>query len=217
MSTTDQETLSLYLQAYNKVPKSEAKTAKLETSTNDDIVITTKTNRYTIPRTTKEEEGKPTKLTDLELKEEALKKLGYSTIKIDKYEPPKGIFPSLVFSICLFTFLGFYKRSNFLPGSFVYDFISSSSSSSSSSSPDSPIAKFIRFCYTIQPILFPSLVVIHGLEAGLFVFKRLARFHVPRYSLVWVAWVIDIFIEGVGGWKRFDDIVKDFEKKEKKI
>lgn len=201
MNEHHQDSLSLYLRVYNKVPASEAKHAHLEDATPNDLIITTKdpTTRYSVPF------DPPLESTDaihlrpriISMHKACLSSLGLSDIVVREYRPPSG-FLALVFGLCLSTFITTFRRGNFLPGSLLYEALHLGS-----------VPGFANLCYTYQPVFFPIFASIHLSEAVLLAFKRLRPYRVPFLSRLWVLWFTSNVIEGFGAWVRFDSIVKE--------
>ena len=104
----------------------------------------------------------------------------------------------VIFTVCLATYIGFAQRSNFLPGSIIYESLGLGK-----------VPSFTQFCYDIQPLLLPGMVGIHLLEAGLLAVVRLRPHRVPFLSGVWFAWMASTFIEGFGAFQRTGQMVKE--------
>lgn len=136
-----------------------------------------------------------------ELDAQAVEGLGRSDITVKKYASPRG-FLAVVFALCSLTFVGFSRRSNFQPGSLLYDVLLRH------------VDVFARFCYTIQPILFYTMVVLHLGEAVYMARTRLRRHSVPTLSRLWWTWMLSTCVEGKGAFIRIDRIIN--EEKEKK-
>ncbi len=139
-----------------------------------------------------------TKLADLDA--QAVKGLGRSDITIKKYAKPQG-FLAVVFVLCSLTFIGFSRRSNFQPGSLLYDTLLRH------------VDMFANFCFTIQPVLISTMVVLHLGEAVYMARTRLRRHSVPTLSRLWWTWMLSTFVEGKGAFIRIDRIVKEEERK----
>lgn len=199
MNADHQDSLSLYLQVYNKVPSSDTKSARLEDLSLTDLVITAAGTRYSVPITPPMKSFSDARPRVVAMQKECLDRLGVSDIVVTEYRVPQGA-TAVVFALCVASYALFCRRSNFLPGSFVYD------------SMFSGVPAAAEFCYRIQPLLFPGLLGAHVLEAGLLAVKRLRRHRVPFLSGVWWAWVVSTVIEGFGAWQRFDGMVKQKQK-----
>ncbi|MCJ1338355.1 hypothetical protein MMC09_003642 [Bachmanniomyces sp. S44760] len=118
-----------------------------------------------------------------------------SPITVKKYKRPHG-FMALVFVAAATTYVCFIKRSNFLPGSLLYDSVLQY------------VPRFAKFCYTIQPLVLYPMLVLHSSEAAYMAKTRCERHGVRVFSLLWWKWVGSTFVEGVGSFVRFDRIVK---------
>ncbi|MCJ1366412.1 hypothetical protein MMC16_005540 [Acarospora aff. strigata] len=126
----------------------------------------------------------------------ALQGLGRSHIAVKEYRWPTG-FLALVFVLAAQTLATFWRRANFLPGSLLYDSVLRH------------VPRYAKFCYDIQPYLFYLMLAIHVTEAVWMARTRLVRYNVPQFSILWWKWVSSTFVEGVGAFKRFDQIVKE--------
>lgn len=203
MNTDHQDSLSLYLQVYNNVSASTSKTAYLSDLTLSDLLITTSDNngnnvtRYTVPLTPPMKSFSETRSRVVAMHHHCLTKLGLSDITITEYRPPRGT-EAIGLAFCVFVYVLFSRRSNFVPGSMVYDRWLHLAPSAS------------EFCYSIQPKLFYGLLGTHILEAVAFTaLQRLRPHRVPFLSRLWFAWVVSTLFEGFVAWKRFDEMVKE--------
>lgn len=123
----------------------------------------------------------------VEWDKECVSGLNRSDITVKEFLPPSGAY-SIVFAVVSATFVAFCRRSNFVPGGLISRFV-----------PEI----FVHFCWTIQPILFYSMLVIHVVEAAHMATGRLRKHCVnPRTAVFW-KWVGTTFIEGFGAFKRF--------------
>lgn len=200
MNADHQDSLSLYLRVYNNVPSSDAKSARLEDLSLTDLVITASGTRYTVPITPPMKSFSDARSRVVTMQKECLAKLGVSDIVVTEYKAPHGV-TAVTFTVCLTAYVLFCRRSNFLPGSLVYDWVFAKAPAAAES------------CYNIQPLLFPGLLASHTLESVLLAFKRLRRHQVPALSGVWCAWMVSTFIEGFGAWQRFDGMIKEKQRK----
>ena len=133
---------------------------------------------------------------------EALEGLNRSDIVVKKYKGPRIWWHVGLFWVCFVTFCAFAARGNFVEGSAFYNTFLKS------------VPKFAYFCYRIQPIVLYVMLLIHGSEAGHMAKSRLAKYNVPRYSVLWWKWVLTTFVEGFPNFHRFDECVEE-EKREK--
>lgn len=199
MNADHQDSLSLYLQAYNNVPSKEAKSAHLEDFSLTDLVITAAGTRYSVPINPPMKSLSDARPRVVAMHKECLERLGLSDIVVTEYRLPRGQ-NAVVAVVLIVAYALFFRRSNFLPGSLVYDWLS----------PSGPV--LAEYCYNIQPILFPGMVFLHAAEAYLLTARRLRRHRVPFMSGLWCIWMVSTLIEGVGAWRRFDEIVEEKEK-----
>lgn len=196
MNKDHQDSLSLYLQVYNAVPTSDAKSAHLEDISLNDLLIAAAGTRYTVPVNPPMKSYSDARSRVVAMHKECLEKQGLSDIAITEYRFPRGAH-AVAFTLCASAFVLFARRTNFLPGSLVHDSLLHRAPS------------LAGHCYDIQPLLFPGLLGIHLLEAGLLAVKRLRRHRVPFLSGVWFAWVISTVVEGMTAWQRIDWMVKE--------
>ncbi|KAH8700472.1 integral membrane protein [Talaromyces proteolyticus] len=199
MNANHQDSLAFFLQVYNRVPRRESQSAKLEEVRLTGLTITTghSTNKthYFVP-------FEPALSSISEVREQVvgmhhhcLKALGRSDITIKEYRPPTG-FPAVIFTTCLLTFIAFSRRANFEPGSQLYDLVLRH------------VPGFAVFCHTIQPLLIILMVAIHLAEAIYLSLYRLKPHNIPFGSRLWLCWFINNFIEGFTCLQRFDALVE---------
>ncbi|KAK3173077.1 hypothetical protein OEA41_006406 [Lepraria neglecta] len=75
---------------------------------------------------------------------------------------------------------------------------------------------FANFCWMVQPLIIPLMIVIHGTELWHFERSRLRRHTVRVFSGTWWKWAVSNFVEGVGSFVRFDEVVREEEEKKVK-
>lgn len=201
MNADHQDSLVLYLQAYCHVSAGDAKSARLEDISLSDLVISADGVRYSVPFDPPMKSFSDTRSRVVAMYKDSLQRLGLSEFAIKEYRAPQG-FQIVIFVTCLATYIGFVQRSNFLPGSIVYESLGLEK-----------VPVFTQFCYDIQPLLFPAMVGIHVLESGLLAFLRLRPHRVPLFSGLWFAWMASTFIEGFGAFQRIKGMVKEEETK----
>ena len=122
---------------------------------------------------------------------DAIQALGRSDITVKQYRRPRG-FHAVVFVTCAVTFAAFCRKSNFFPGSYLYEVLLKY------------FPRFASFCAKIQPILFYTMVALHAGEAITMANTRLRKHSVPVACRLWWAWVLSTFIEGVCAFQRYD-------------
>ncbi|OJJ47750.1 hypothetical protein ASPZODRAFT_1769791 [Penicilliopsis zonata CBS 506.65] len=196
MNNDHQDSLVLYLRVYCRVAASDARSAHLDDVKLDQLLLSANGNRYSVPLQPPMASLADTRARVVALHHECLAALGLSDVQIKVYQPPQGVIQSAVFLVCLATYIAFSRRGNFLPGSFLYETLSSAFSPSSTR-----VEQFMDFCYTIQPILITLMLGIHIAESALLA-ARLRRHRVPLFSRVWWAWEISCMIEGYGCFQR---------------
>ena len=197
MNADHQDSLVLYLQAYCHVSAKDAKSAQLEDISLSDLVISADGVRYSVPIDPPMKSLSETRSRVVAMYRDSLQRLGFSDIPIKEYRAPRG-HHLVIFTVCLATYIGFAQRSNFLPGSIIYESLGLGK-----------VPSFTQFCYDIQPLLLPGMVGIHLLEAGLLAVVRLRPHRVPFLSGVWFAWMASTFIEGFGAFQRTGQMVKE--------
>ncbi|PYH93892.1 integral membrane protein [Aspergillus ellipticus CBS 707.79] len=197
MNANHQDSLSAYLQVYCHVSARDAQSARLESLTLSDLLISAAGTRYTVPISPPMANFSESRTRLVAMHKECLARLGRSDITITSYRPPEGkeIF---FFFVCVSAFVGFWQRSNFLPGAWVYETVGLRA-----------VPGFADLCYRAQPVVFAILAGSHTLEASLLTVKRLRRHGVPVLSGVWCAWVLSNLIEGFTVWLRFDRLVRE--------
>ncbi|CDK28383.1 unnamed protein product [Kuraishia capsulata CBS 1993] len=126
---------------------------------------------------------------------EAAAKRGYSHISINEMVyPPKQNYPVLVLTVLLIW--GFFKP-DYLYG-VVYPKVL-----------PQPVTDFVRF---LTPFSFYLIAFLHIGECFLCMRPRLNKHRVPLDFKI--EWMLDCLIEGFPSWKRFDKLVKKYEKGE---
>ena len=197
MNADHQDSLALFLQAYNGISATEAKTAQLEDINLSNLIITAKGTRYHVPIDPAMKSYSEARGCMVAMHKESLKRLGRSDVTLTEYRGPRG-FQAVIFALCLFTYASCFQRSNLLPGSVVYEYLGYKY-----------VPDFAHFVYNIQPYLFPAVVGIHVFESALLVVRRLKPLGVPVFSGLWFAWVSSCFVEGFGCFQRIGAIVKE--------
>ena len=205
MNKDHQDSLIRYLEHYCHVSSYYARNAHLEDITFDSMTITSgRSCRYIIPLDPPLPSWSEARPRVVAMDLESIEGLKRSNITVKKYKRPKGLWivvPCLVAG----TLVAFSKRSNFKPGSLLYDYLLKS------------VPDFAKFCHTIQPYLLPGVIMIHTTEAAHLACSRLDKHSVPRFSSLWWKWVISAFFEGVGAFRRLDRIVADEEDRKAKV
>ncbi|KAK5660704.1 hypothetical protein OQA88_12069 [Cercophora sp. LCS_1] len=68
------------------------------------------------------------------------------------------------------------------------------------------------FRWLVEAMFWP-VVGIHAGEMVLFDIKKTAKYGLKRGSAVWFLWMVNVFVEGVGAFKRFNRVVGRLGKK----
>lgn len=140
-------------------------------------------------------------------------------IKITRYAAPRG-FLLAVFIATSTTFIVFSTRANLQPHGYGTTTTAGTITTSSASSSPTLVYQYLvrfaplwfqRFCYAIQPFLFWPMVAIHLAEAAWMARTRMGGFGVRWWERVWWLWVGSAFIEGMGSFLRFDEMVRELE------
>ncbi|CAG7923636.1 unnamed protein product [Penicillium olsonii] len=197
MNADHQDSLVLFLRAYCGITSSQAKSANLEDITLTNLIIAAHGTRYSVPIEPPMKDYSEARSRMVAMHKESLRRLGRSDIALTEYRAPRG-FPVVVFGLCLFFYASCFRRSNLLPGSFVYEYFG---------------YKFVpdlaHFVYNIQPWFFPLVVGIHVFETVLLIVTQLRPLGVPIFSGLWCKWVGSCFIEGFDTFRRIKQIVQE--------
>jgi len=196
MNADHGDSLQLYLQAFCGITAREANGASLEDLGLDNLILRAQGTRYLVPIDPPMKDFSEARERLVALRKESLRRLGRSDVTLTEYRAPRGV-QIVIFGLCLFTYVSCFRRSNLLPGAFVYENLGYKYA------PD-----FAHFVYNIQPLLFPVMVGIHVLESTLLAVLRLKPLGVPFMSGLWCTWVGSCFIEGFGAFQRIEQIVK---------
>lgn len=193
--------LQLFLQAFNDVSARDAQGAQLEDLGLDNLIIRASGTRYAVPIDPPMKDYNEARSRMVALHQGSLQKLGRSDITLTKYIPPHS-YQIVIFGLCLFTYVSCFKRSNLLPGSFVYEYLGYKY-----------VPDFAYFVYAIQPLLLSLMVAIHVFECTLLSFTKLKPHNVPVFSGLWFVWTASCFIEGAGTFQRIGQFVKEEQAK----
>jgi len=197
MNKDHSDSVARFLEHFAHVSTSSARYAELTEVTLNSLTITSSNGSpYVIPLDPPLNKWSETRERMVAIDQEALRSLKRSKIAVKEYRRPRG-FHTVVFVATATTFICFSQRLNFLPGSFLYDYILRH------------VPRFAKFCYDIQPYVLYPMLAVHLSEAVWMERTRLQKFNVPRFSKLWWQWLLSNFIEGVGAFKRFDGIVQE--------
>ncbi|KAJ5861048.1 uncharacterized protein N7529_008358 [Penicillium soppii] len=197
MNADHQDSLVLFLQAYCRISTSQAKTANLEEITLSNLIVTARGTRYSVPIDPPMKDYSEARSRMVAMHKESLKRLGRSDVTLSEYRAPRGV-QAVIFGLCLFTYASCFRRSNLLPGSFVYEYFGYKF-----------VPDFAHFVYNIQPWLLPGVLGIHVVETILLAITQLKPLGVPVFSGLWCKWVASCFVEGFGAFQRIKQIVKE--------
>lgn len=202
MNADHQDSLALYLQAYNRVPSSSAQSAHLEDITLSDLLITTTTTpttggtqpqtktRYSVPINPPMTSLSETRPRVVAMTNTALARLNLSDVPVPGYTFPRGIHAIFLLASVALPFLLARPAPNF-PGFGLL--------------PDSAR----QLTHACQPWLLPGLLGTHALEAVAFARLRLRVHRVPAWSAAWWAWITTVMVEGVFAWRWFAEVVRE--------
>lgn len=196
MNADHQDSLSLYLQAYNRVPSSTAQSAHLEDITLSDLLITTtggtqdKTKtRYSVPINPPMTSLSDTRPRVVAMTNTALARLNLSDTPVPGYRFPRGLHALFLLASLALPFV--LARPASFPGFALL--------------PEG--ARQVAHAW--QPWLLPGLLGTHALEAVAFARLRLRVHRVPAWSAAWWAWITTVMVEGVFAWRWFAEVVRE--------
>ncbi len=197
MNKDHQDSLVRFLEHYAHVSAYSARNAKLAQFKLDSLTITSSNGRsHVIPISAPLKSLSEARGRMVAMDQETLHGLKRSNVTVKGYIPPNSVLGIATFVSAGLTVFCFSRRSNFLPGSLLYDSILIY------------VPRFAQFCYDIQPYLFYAVVAIHICEASWMARTRLRMHSVPVLSGLWWKWVLSTFIDGVGSFMRLDKMVK---------
>ena len=197
MNHDHQDSLVRYLEHFCHISSFSARNAKLVDITFDSLTILSSNgtpHKILInPLMTSWSEAR---LRVVAMDAEAVAGLNRSNITVKKFRGPKGLM-GLVFVAAAVTFVVFSKRSNFEPGSVIYENLMRH------------LPNFNKFCHTIQPMLLYPMIALHSWEAYHMDQTRLEKHSIPKFSKLWWKWILMTFVGGFGLFKSFDSIVDE--------
>ncbi|KAJ5183334.1 hypothetical protein N7492_000950 [Penicillium capsulatum] len=202
MNADHRESLQVYLQAFCAISAREARHARLEDLELSHLIVSANGTRYSIPIDPPMKDFNEARGRLVALRKDSLQRLGRSDITITEYRAPRGP-QKVIFGLCVFLYITCFRRSNLLPGSFVYENMGYKL-----------VPDFAHFVYNIQPWLFPGVIVCHILEATGLAIWRLKPHGVPALSGLWWAWIGSCLLEGFGTWARTKDIITEARAKQ---
>ncbi|EPS27921.1 hypothetical protein POX_e06896 [Penicillium oxalicum] len=197
MNADHADSLQLYLQAYNGITAHEAQGATMQDLTLSNLIITARGTRYSVPIQPPMKDYSEARARLIALNNDSLHRLGRWDVTLTEYRAPRG-YQAVIFGLVVFTYVTCWRRSNLLPGAFVYENMGFKF-----------VPDFAHFIYTIWPVFFPVVVGIHVLESVALAVLRLKPLGVAVGSKVWAMWMGSCFIEGFGSFVRIGQIVKE--------
>jgi len=191
MNSSHADSLSAYLQHYNRVPLPAASNPSmvdisLSSMTIRDANLKTHTVRFSPPMASLADARVRTVAMDTE----ARRALG---VRITSYQAPRRPLHLLVFGLCAMSFVLDLTYQYIVPGTFVYDVL---------------VVPWYPggpewFFWTTRMQTLPK-ILIHLTETFLLDRTRLSRYGVKRWSGLWWKWALSCFIEGFGTFQRID-------------
>lgn len=204
MNADHQDSLIRYLEYYAHLSPFAARNAKLKDITFDSMRIASRNNNVhnvpIKPPMTSWAEARPRVVA---MDAEAVQGLGRSNVTVKRYKAPRGWMTGIMV-VCALTFLAFARRGNFVPGSLLYDGLLGY------------VPGFANFCWTVQPFVFYPMLAGHLAEALHMERSRLRKHTVRMFSRTWWMWEVSNFVEGLGAFVRFDEVVREEEEKRAK-
>lgn len=202
MNNDHVDSLSLYLQHYGKLPAGSTRGAIMtDISLSAMTFQTTDGKTHTIPLKPPMTSFADARTRSVDMDREARSALDISPVKLTSYLPPRQPAHVILFGLCSMAYLNFALKHKFVPGNWYYDNVLPWWPGGAES-----------YVWTVGKVFYPMLA-IHFTEVFLLDRLRLRRYGVERGSLLWWKWIVSVFIEGWGSWKRIDAEV-DRKKKE---
>lgn len=209
MNADHSYSLQLYIRHFSGVSQPQAKTAKLIDINTQHMVIESKAGKSLISFDPPMKSLSEAREKVVALHHQALAGLGLSETKITRYVLPDALWQVVTYFLVVLCLVTFPFRSRLAPdsGSFM----------SRIWSIGGLIPSLGRLAYKLSPIVLPLILLIHAAEVTFFARTKLRKHQVRTGSSVWWLWVVDVFIGGVAGIKRFDGLVIEKEKLLKKM
>ena len=204
MNADHQDSLIRYLEYYAHLSPFAARNAQLTDITFDSMTIASGNNNiHNVPfkpPMTSWAEARPRVVA---MDADAVKGLRRSNVTVKRYKGPRG-WMTAVMVACALTFLAFARPQNFVPGALLYDALLKY------------VPGFAKFCWRVQPLVIYPMLALHVAEAVHMERSRLRKHTVRMFSRTWWNWVVSTFVEGVGAFVRFDEIIREEEEKREK-
>ncbi|KAH0363578.1 hypothetical protein KCU65_g7322, partial [Aureobasidium melanogenum] len=192
MNADHHDSVIRYLENYHHLPGYQAYKGKISDVSFEYIAFECAGMNYRTPLDPPMSSFREARERLVQMDKECIEALDRSDITIKEFIAPTGLY-LVLFVIVSTTLVAFRTRTNFEPGTFISAVVPKS---------------FARFCWTIQPLIWYGMLVIHGAETWNMARGRLRKHNVNIRSRVWWLWIATTFIEGVGAYNRFDKMVQ---------
>ncbi len=193
MNNDHADSLSLYLQHYSKLSASPARGATMtDISLSAMTIQTTDGKTHTISLKPPMSSFADARIRSVEMDREARSALDLSSIHLSTYLPPRKPEHVVVFALCSMAYINFATKHLMVPGTLFYGKVLPWW-------PGGPEG----YLKIVDRVFWP-MMAIHFTEALLLDRLRLRKYGVQRGSSLWWKWIVSVFIEGWGSWKRID-------------
>lgn len=194
MNSSHADSLSAYLQYYNRVPLPAASKPTLVDISLSSMTICDANQKSHIVRFSPPMASfADARIRTVAMDSEARRALG---VRITAYEPPTRPLHVLLFGLCCMTLVLYLTYNWIVPGTFMYDVLLPYF-------PGGP--KWFLWIVRMQVL---PVTLIHLTETFFLDRTRLTRYGVTRWSTLWWKWALSCTIEGVGCFHRIDAEVK---------
>lgn len=200
MNADHQDSLSIFLEYYCKMPPQLAFNAQLDDITLSHLIIRSKAGRNIVPIEPPMESWAQARERMVEMHHASYKGLGRSEVIISEYRPPTNLKHRFMFVALLASYVAFSSRKNFQEGSLLHRVLLKS------------FPQVERFCFTVAPVYIIIIGALHVSETVWMAF-RLKRHGVPTGSALWWKWLGTCMIDGTFCLERFDGLIKEIEDK----
>ncbi|KAG9887851.1 hypothetical protein KCV05_g11370, partial [Aureobasidium melanogenum] len=191
MNADHHDSVIRYLENYHHLPSYQAYNGKISDVSLEYIAFECAGMKYRTPLDPPMSSFREARERLVQMDKECIEALDRSDITIKEFIAPTGLY-LVLFVIVSTTLVAFRTRTNFESGSFISAMVPKS---------------FARFCWTIQPFIWYGMLAIHGAETWYMARGRLRKHNINIRSRVWWLWTATTFIEGVGAYNRFDNMV----------
>ncbi|RMZ89452.1 hypothetical protein DV736_g3314, partial [Chaetothyriales sp. CBS 134916] len=201
MNADHQFSLILYSRNYSKLPLSHAKSSKLEDIALTHMTIHSSFGRCMIPFDPPLNSLNEARERVVAMHQQAMKELDVEDVLIERYVLPDRAWMWVVMVLCAWTIVTFSPplRPLLRPesGSVISRIWGLGGLAN----------ELAELAFTASPVVWPLTVLIHTGEAAYMIRAKLRRYQVEPFSGVWLAWVVDCFLEGIGSFVRFNEMV----------